>query len=275
LAKDYLLATLYVPGAGNHDIADIVIAIKHDQIGGSIGDDSSTIPHTQNVCNIARECGQNTGQRTAVVQQIPQRPDQAGWPADIHVQHLSLIVKYRQATTTIGTDCHPVRGGTGIQEFRQCDVSRPCILVFRDGKSRYVDRATGPRQLNGLIEQRSPAIDMGGIKYTCRQLAFGKRAHDQVHSALPATEVQMKYPGFPRNHACDVRIAGNAQEFIEGRLARPVITDCQLAYTDYRIEKHDVIANTASECDWRYVVATRMAPGTEAFFTQCIRLRQQ
>jgi hypothetical protein len=85
----------------------------------------------------------------------------------------------------------------------------------------------------------------------------------------------MNNPGFTGDHSRNMRVTRNPQQLITGRLARSMITQSQFANANDRIEINNVVADTAGKGDWWHVIATRVTPGTKAFFPECPGLREK
>ncbi len=85
----------------------------------------------------------------------------------------------------------------------------------------------------------------------------------------------MHNPGFARDHPRNVCVTGDPQQLIASRLTRAMIAQSQFSDAYNRIQIYDVVANAACQSDRRYVIAARVTPGAEAFFSQCPGLRKE
>ena len=106
----------------------------------------------------------------------------------------------------------------GIEITQQRHVRRPGIFIVSDRKCRDIDGArTFVGQLDRFLEQRFAPVDMRGVKHARRNFAFVQGLRRTASEPpLTVAHVQMQDAGLAGNQACDVRIAGNSQQFISG-----------------------------------------------------------
>ena len=151
----------------------------------------------------------------------------------------------------------------------------PGIFAILDRERRDVDVAAVAGEEQRFLEQGAPAIDVGRIEHARRQLAPGQRAPHEIETARTVAEMQMDDAGLAAHQAADMRLGGDAQQFVEGRLAAAVVADGQFADADQRIDEGDVAAHAAGQRGRRHMVATAIAPGAEALLAQGVAGRRR
>ena len=149
------------------------------------------------------------------------------------------------------------------------------VLAFRDGKCGDVDGAALPRQLDRFVEQRATAIDVCRIEHAGRELARAQCFADQCQTARTVAEMQMQDARLARHHAGDVAFGCDPQQLIEGRLARSMVADRNLADADQRFDEHQIATHAAGERRRWHVIATGVAVSVESFFAQRVERREQ
>ena len=104
-------------------------------------------------------------------------------------------------------------GGRARVEVAAQAVGRaPGVLAVLDRERGQVDAAAGlRRQLDGLVEQRPAAVDVGRMEHAWRQFGFVQRPPHEFESARAVAQVQVQHAGLARHQAGDVCIRGEAQ----------------------------------------------------------------
>ena len=82
-------------------------------------------------------------------------------------------------------------------------------------------------------------------------------------------------PAFPLIRPADVRVAREAEQLVERRLAGAVIADRQLAHAEHHVDEHDVEPDAAGGRHRRHVVAAGVAEGAQPFLGEPARHRHQ
>jgi len=148
-------------------------------------------------------------------------------------------------------------------------------FVVRYRICRYIYRAAFAGKRQCFVKQHLLPIDVGWVENARGQFAQRECLAHQIEAAIAVAQVQVNDPGFSGDHAGDVGITCDSQQLIARRLTRAMIAKRQLADANDRIQINDVVANTTSQRHRGYVIATSMAPGTEALFSERPGLRKQ
>ena len=178
-----------MPDSRDHDVVHGVGLVEHDQVGREAFVNSAPVVQAQDIGNVAGECRQDIVERQVLREQRGKGLRKAVGPADIHMQHLALLIEDRQAAAAIRTHGYAPGWRIGFDVSRQCDVRGPGILAFLDRKRGDIDRTSLAGERERFVEQALAAIDVSRVEYARRQFRLIQRAADEIQPALAVAEV--------------------------------------------------------------------------------------
>ena len=208
-----------------------------------------------------------SGEMSASSNALSVRGRQEGLP-DVHADHPAVVVELRQAAAPVGAHGNVRRRcrRSEVAAERGCCVDGPVAVCDRE--RRDIDDGARAREFECFLEQRLAPIDVRRIENASRQFRLAQNLAYRRESARAVADVQVQDAGLARDQPGDVRIARDAQQLVESRLAGAMVADRQFADADDGFHEHDVVAHAAGQRHGRHMVAAGMAKGTDALLAQ-------
>ncbi len=130
-------------------------------------------------------------------------------------------------------------------------------------------------QRERFVEQRAPAVHVGGMEDGRGDLGMVERVADRAQTAGAVADVEVKDARLPAHQSAHVRVGRDAQQLVLGRLAGAVIADRQLTHAEDEVDEHEVPAHVAGGGGRGHVVAAGEAPRAQPLDVEPARHRDQ